>query len=419
MAAKRRTRKRVRKNKRIIRGKGAYFGNSDGTATWKGKLGKRMLTGAATAGGLYASGGNPAAGALAGKVTDWLGTKIWGSGPYSMRRNTLFRDQVPYVHGNSESIRFKHHEYIGDVNSSSAFTTNVITINPGLATSFPYLATIAQNFQEYRFHGLIYTFKSTSANALNSTNTALGSIAMACQYRPDVSAFNNKQQLLNEMWSMDSKPSKGFIFPVECDPRKNVNDIMYVRSGPINGASLTDYESYDLGKVTVASFGSQATAVVGEIWVSYDVELMKPSQNGQIENASAVMYSISAISAGNFFGTAWFTQYDNIGVTVSGDTITFVPGLVGDFVLTYYINGSAVIPVVPTFGMTGGGGANNPLFVPNVKKSVINAAGFQMMVQYGFRLLGGTTTGAVLTASAYTLPTFIDAYWNIMRTPQL
>jgi len=143
------------------------------------------------------------------KFGSWLGG-IFGFGSYRIKQNSVFNSmsqQVPFMHSSSESIILRHREYIADVSSTAAFTSTVYAINPGLNGSFPYLSTIAQAFQEYEFKGLAYEFKSTSADALNSTNTALGSVSMAIQYRTDANAFVDKQQLLNEMWAVDGKPS--------------------------------------------------------------------------------------------------------------------------------------------------------------------------------------------------------------------
>lgn len=48
------------------------------------------------------------------------------------------------------------------------------SVNPGQQVSYPWLSTIAANFESYRIIGQLYEFKTMSADALNSTNTALG-----------------------------------------------------------------------------------------------------------------------------------------------------------------------------------------------------------------------------------------------------
>jgi hypothetical protein len=69
-----------------------------------------------------------------------------------------------------------------DINGSTAFTNTSFNINPSNALLFPWLSNIAANFSEYRFKNLRFCFNSTSANALNSTNTALGQVIMTTNY---------------------------------------------------------------------------------------------------------------------------------------------------------------------------------------------------------------------------------------------
>lgn len=73
-------------------------------------------------------------------------------------------------------FRISHREYVGDVVSgpSNSFTYKTYSLNPGNSSLFPWLSVISENFESYKFHGLVFEFKSMSADALNSTNTALG-----------------------------------------------------------------------------------------------------------------------------------------------------------------------------------------------------------------------------------------------------
>jgi hypothetical protein len=262
-----------------------------------------------------------------------------------MNRNSLWKTgaQVPAVHSNNETVTFRHREYLGDILGSTAFTTQSFSVNPGLEATFPYLSAIASNFQEFKFRGLIFEFKSTSATALNSTNTALGTVALIAQYRADAIAPTNKVQLLNEMWAVDCKPSEDLILPVECAPKENPLSVQYVRSG--NVPSGQDPKFYDLAKVTIATVGMQAAATIGELWVSYDVELYKPvlSIGGGLDILANNFHAWSNTSVANAtpFGTSRTVFFDTIGITISGSTITIPPGNPGTYNLQYYAEQSS------------------------------------------------------------------------------
>lgn len=259
--------------------------------------------------------------------------KIFGSGEYSMS-NTCWSatSQVPIMHSSNESVRIKHREYIADISMAGApFAIAQYSINPGIATTFPYLSAVANNFQEYSFKGLVFEFKTTSATALVSgTNTAMGSVMLAAQYRADASAFINKTQLLNEMWSVDTVPSQNVVLPIECAPAETVLTKQYVRSGTVTG----DIKLYDLATLSVATFGGQSgqTNVVGELWVSYDVELAKP-QLSSIASASSgqtAFYGVAATwTTTNLFGAMTASANSTIALNLLSNTITFPVGAGG------------------------------------------------------------------------------------------
>lgn len=235
----------------------------------------------------------------------------------------------------------------GDV----AFESKVFQVNPGLDDTFPYLAAIARNFQQYKFKGLIFEFKSTSATALNSTNTALGTVALAMQYQSDCPNFSNKNQLLNEMWSVDGKPSENVLLPVECDPSMTTIPLLYTRSGAQPTGS--DLKMYDLGKVTIATVGSQAAAVIGELWVSYEVELQKPQlYAGLAIGSETAHYSLVPTSAEPLHSPAKY--FDHIGLTLTTTTIVFPSSAQGKYLVTYHVRstGAAVVQASPFISST-------------------------------------------------------------------
>lgn len=272
-------------------------------------------------------------------------SKIFGMGAYTLNQNSLFdsktQNQVPAMHSSNESVTFRHREYIGQVASSTAFAQTRYAINPGLGKTFPYLCSIAQAFQEYQFRGLIFEYIPTSADALNSTNTALGSVMLAAQYRADALPFFDKQQLLNEMWSVSTKPSAATILPLECAPDENPLKVQYVRGAAVPAGQ--DAKLYDLATVTVATIGSQAVADVGELWCSYEVVFRKPQMSFELD-----IYGLSAHYWGytadgtNTMGTSRLQVFDSIGLTFNNNAFTFPKGSQGNFLISYNLSGVAV-----------------------------------------------------------------------------
>ena len=253
-------------------------------------------------------------------------------------------------------VEVVHEEYIQDINSSVAFTNTVFPINPGLPSTFPWLSTLCGGFEEYKFEQLVFQFRSTAANALNSTNTALGTVIGACNYNVTQSAFTTKQQMENYEYAVSGPPSCTNIYPVECNPKDNTLQHLYIRTGSL-GANQ-DLRFNDLGNFQIATQGSQAAANIGELWVSYRVRLYKPSLStvgtsdvtschyGQTAFTSTIAATITAAAP---FGTpnvpasTSFEIGSNLALTFSGNTITLPASLgAGSFMIYHRINGGSV-----------------------------------------------------------------------------
>jgi len=320
-------------------------------------IGRSILRSLGTLGGGVLGGpsGASAGFSLANHVSNWLGL-----GDYAVRNNSLVTKPIPSMHKASQSVVVRHREYIGDVLSSSianAFKSVSYPLNPGLATSFPWLSSIAQNYQEYTFKGAIYEFHSASADAIaSSTNTTLGTVQMVTLYRNSI-AFTSKQQVLNEFFANDAKPSEDFVHPVECDPNENPFKVQYVRGGPI--PSGEDLKMYDLGTFYICSSGVQGTSVnLGELWVTYEVELKKPVMlgiaGGDVYGPYA-HYNTTPITASPIYG--WVRVADNIGLTnpINTSQIWFPNGTNATYMITMLAYGVSATCAAPTLALSPSG----------------------------------------------------------------
>lgn len=254
---------------RPVRGPGGYY-DSGFVKTMRNVVPK----------GAFSSGGEMVGGPL-GKFAGGMLSKILGFGAYSVKQNSLISEgQTPArMHTSSANTRVTHREYLADIVSSSVantFTLQNFSINPGLFATFPWLSAIAQQYQEWVPHGVMFEFKTLSADAIaSSTNTTLGGIIMATNYNSAAANFVNKQAMDNTEYTTSCKPSESFYHPVECARTQNVLAELYVRGGAV--PSGQDQKTYDLGNFQIASFGIQGTSVVlGELWITYDIELRKP-----------------------------------------------------------------------------------------------------------------------------------------------
>jgi len=311
--------------------------------------------------------GQPAAGAAAGTSLGAAISRWLGSGDYSVSANTITQrvaagNDVPAMHKTGQSIVVRHKEFVSEVTGSQAFTVQgTYPINPGLDGSFPWLSSIASQYSEYRIKGLVYHYIPTSGDSVSSTNPALGTVMMQTSYRSTETTATSKLEMLNEYWASEGKPSEAFCHPIECDPKENPFQVQYVRSGAL--PSTENALLYDLGRLTIATSGQQTTGnVVGDLWVTYEIELRKPVLTGL---NGTVIRSALGLGAAGFniatpFGTDFGITQSAMGgpITVAGNVITFGKGNVGTYLMCV-THGSDTTPtsqniVVNTITASGG-----------------------------------------------------------------
>lgn len=252
----------------------------------------------------------------------------------------------------SRSHVIRHREYLGDVftGATAGFSITHYPINPGVSETFPWLSTLAQNFEQYKINGMIFEFKSTSADALNSTNTALGSVILCTEYNSDSDPFSNKQQMENHEFCSSAKQSCSVLHPVECKRSQTSISELYVRIGDVPVGQ--DLRLYDLGRFSIATVGQQGASVnIGELWCTYEVEFMKP-QLPDVSNIVATdhIFSQTSVSTSNYFGTTQTTLQSSLGCDYSSNTITFPENLTSG---AYLVNINWYNPILsPLAGFT-------------------------------------------------------------------
>ena len=352
-------------------------------------------------------------GAVAGSMLgDYLGN-VTGFGKYTINKNSILNkmtgSSVPFVHGARDGVRIRHRESLGDLvvpAAASTFNNQTFNLNPGLDTSFPWLAAVAQNFEEYKFHGVIFEFVSTSANALNSTNTALGTVVMAAEYNTAQSAYVNKQQMENSMWALSSKPSSNICMPIECDMKMNPISQLYVRTGAV--PSGKDIRMYDLCNVQVATVGMQGTGpfTIGELWISYDVEFYKPQLSSGLNIAgNSAHYQLNAAAVTTaYFGTTQTQKFDSIGITFpTNNTLQFPLGAQGIYSLDYNVIGTSAACTQITATLTNCSFSN--ILAGNTISSLGSSGTTTIYLHLIYINITDTTKQASVVFSGGTLPT--------------
>jgi len=287
---------------------------------------------------------------------------VKGNGAYTINNNSLLSGMDPpsFIDGKNEhGVMVRHREYLGDITPTSAFTIQTFNINPGLDSTFPWLSGVANNFEQYRFHGLLFEFKSMCSDSVVSTNAngALGTVIMATQYNALDVPFPDKRTMENYEFANSAKPSESQLHPVECKPSLSTLSTLYTRSGAI--AAGSDQRFYDLGEFNIATQGMQSTTgVCGELWVTFEVELIKPKfVTGIGYELLTDHYNLVTPQSATPLGTTAtaLVPGSNLGTTISiANRTIYFPANMSDglFMINYFISGTSAALVSPVFSST-------------------------------------------------------------------
>lgn len=287
-----------------------------------------------------------------GHLAQGLIKHVTGFGDYTVDVNTLMGANFSppeLINMSKNAVCLRHREYIGDITASADFTVQSYPINPGLQSTFPWLSGVANNFEEYMITGMIFEFKTLSADYTTASSAALGYVAMATQYNSLLPDFVDKIHLENYEFSNSAKPSETFIHPIECKRSLNPVSQLYNRTGPVE--SNADIRLYDLGKFQIATGGNSGTGVLGELWCTYEVCLFKPRLVEYDDVHLSSHWRLNSVNSLAPLGQSAATQAagSTLEATVVGTDLVFPSTLTeGQFIVSYAVWGNSTAIADPT-----------------------------------------------------------------------
>jgi hypothetical protein len=239
------------------------------------------------------------------------------------------------MHNQNQSVVVRHREFLGEIKGSTAFTIQgEYVINPGMSSTFPWLSGIAANFQEYRFKGVVFHYVSTSGTAVSGTNPAIGSVMMQTTYRSNDVPPATKIDMLNEYWACESGTAEAFAHPIECSPKENPFSTQWIRTTSVpTGDNML---LYDLGKMFIATSGQPAAGnPIGDLWVTYEVELRKPVTSSNVTSTNLFYQCKWNVGGGSWFANPVSAPQGNLNLTIdtSAPKISLPVGLRGTFLV--------------------------------------------------------------------------------------
>jgi len=305
-----------------LRGRGNYLSDAVDAVSGVANYAPKTSVGRAAQSGITALTGDMGvpksiSGAL-GNAAGWL-TKLFGFGAYStynnVKRNSFmggtgvsgFQTNAPPTFAGSAkatTIRIRHDEFITDVLSSVDFHKTTYSLNPGNTVLMPWGSALSGLYEEFKWHGVVFEYRSTSAFAVGTTSSAMGTVLMATDYDAYDDNFVDKRTMEAAMFATSSSPFEGTCHPIECAKSMNPVNTMFVQKGVPTAASVQGDARLDiLGNFTIATVGQQAADTkIGELWVHYDLELSRPMLESGVAPFGQQLSGAAAT------GGAWYFQ---------------------------------------------------------------------------------------------------------------
>lgn len=248
-------------------------------------------------GGALAGLPGAAIGAGISSITGYGDYKVGGKLQSSVRRpvasNSLTRYSGPVEvipsFGMTETVRVRHREFVANVvvpATPSAFTNRLYRINPGNAITFPWLASFANSYQQYRIKGMVAEYVTNCADF--ASQFAMGTVTLCTNYNVQDPPFTNAVQCETSSFSVTSKPSMNILHALECDPNSMSYKQYYTA---VNGSPLNPVNDFAMLQVVTEGLTASAGAIMGRLYISYDIELTKPVFNTASDRVDAVYYN--------------------------------------------------------------------------------------------------------------------------------
>lgn len=216
-----------------------------------------------------------------------VGSKI-GRSRYTVWKSLVSGRQVPGMRPRYQpkfskshkdgSITIRNREWLWDIAPTSAWAViGYINLNPGAGGLGAWAASIASNFQVFKFRKLKFEYV-TSSGYVNTSSGSLGQILMAINYNADEGQFTSKQAMLQSRTAAAGVPSSNLSLLVD---RKHFAQKEYYVNNlarhPTTGTPM-DKKTYEPGNFQFATYQTNTGgALLGEVFCEYEITLSKPT----------------------------------------------------------------------------------------------------------------------------------------------
>jgi hypothetical protein len=215
--------------------------------------------------------------------------------------STTQTSKAPVISASRDQSRIVHRELIASVTGSAIFTVaSSFSLNPGLAASFPWLATQAAAWESYRFNKLrfcAYTRTSTSVP---------GSLMLVPDYDASDAAPASEQIASSYEDVEEDVPWKDVCVELRPAAMHALGPRKFIRTQAL--AANQDIKTYDAGTLFVCTVDGTAVNW-SKLWVEYDVTLFTPQlqPGGSLITSNLHIQSLTAPTSSSPWGATTTT----------------------------------------------------------------------------------------------------------------
>jgi len=256
----------------------------------------------------------------------------------------LNRYSSPSQQTSNNQSRIVHREPLMPLIGSQAFNITTFSLNPGLATTFPWLSNQALGYESYKVNALHVQYRHTT-----NEFTGKGTIVIA----PDYDAADSPPTSIVQAEQMADSVQGACTRDWTCILRPRGIGILgpkrYTRSGAL--AANEDIKTYDIAQIHICTSGqADDTAEIGQLWIYYDITLSEPQPpsvpniflSGSFYNANGAGVLITDI-----LGTG--VSEGSLSVTTDGANSVHIDGVIPGYAYRIY---AAVMAGTNTTQMT-------------------------------------------------------------------
>lgn len=215
----------------------------------------------------------------------------------------LIRGSRPKFIRSKGAVTITHRELVAQINSTSNLTVNggvtgnLYKLNPSNPNLFPWLQTIAANFDQYRFNNVRLSY----VPMCSTTDT--GRTALYFDKDSQDSEPADRVELANMLHLVETAPWGEAALQIPVDNIKRF----------VDDSATTDRKMIDLGQIGFAVYGGGGITAFGDLFIHYTVTFYEPQPSAGL---------IETIQEGAGLPTIG-PRLVQVGATSTTTTITF------------------------------------------------------------------------------------------------